>query len=43
MAGTKPKNCGSLKGKAIHVHIAIARQVHGDLPPGRGVVNSART
>jgi len=31
-----------LKGKAIHVHISDCDgKVHGDLPPGRGVVNFA--
>jgi sugar phosphate isomerase/epimerase len=30
----------SLKGKAIHVHISDCDgKVHGDLPPGRGVVS----
>jgi sugar phosphate isomerase/epimerase len=29
-----------LKGKAIHVHISDCDgKVHGDLPPGRGVVD----
>ena len=31
-----------LKGKAIHVHISDCDgKVHGDLPPGRGVVDFA--
>ena len=29
-----------LKGKAIHIHLSDCDgRVHGDLPPGRGVVN----
>jgi len=40
LAGTKPEELRALKGKAIHVHISDCDgQVHGDLPPGRGVVN----
>jgi len=40
LAGTKPEELRSLKGKAIHVHISDCDgKVHGDLPPGRGVVN----
>ncbi|HUR54137.1 MAG TPA: sugar phosphate isomerase/epimerase family protein, partial [Gemmataceae bacterium] len=39
LAGTKPEELRSLKGKAIHVHISDCDgKVHGDLPPGRGVV-----
>jgi D-psicose/D-tagatose/L-ribulose 3-epimerase len=39
LAGTIPKELQSLKGKAIHVHISDCDgKVHGDLPPGRGVV-----
>src|SRR5205807_561472 len=31
---------GRLRGKAIHVHLSDCDgKVHGDLPPGRGVVN----
>ena len=34
-----PKELRRLKGKAIHVHISDCDgKVHGDLPPGRGVV-----
>ncbi len=40
LAGTKPAELRSLKGKAIHVHISDCDgKVHGDLPPGRGVVD----
>jgi sugar phosphate isomerase/epimerase len=40
LAGTKPEELRSLKGKAIHVHISDCDGVvHGDLPPGRGVVD----
>jgi D-psicose/D-tagatose/L-ribulose 3-epimerase len=40
LAGTKPEELRALRGKAIHVHISDCDgHVHGDLPPGRGVVN----
>jgi D-psicose/D-tagatose/L-ribulose 3-epimerase len=40
LAGTKPEELRRLKGKAIHVHISDCDgKVHGDLPPGRGVVD----
>lgn len=40
LAGAKPEELRSLKGKAIHIHISDCDgQVHGDLPPGRGVVD----
>jgi D-psicose/D-tagatose/L-ribulose 3-epimerase len=40
LAGTKPAELRALKGKAIHVHISDCDgKVHGDLPPGRGVVD----
>jgi sugar phosphate isomerase/epimerase len=40
LAGTKPEELRALKDKAIHVHISDCDgKVHGDLPPGRGVVN----
>jgi sugar phosphate isomerase/epimerase len=40
LAGTRPEELRALKGKAIHVHISDCDgKVHGDLPPGRGVVN----
>ena len=35
-----PADLRRLKGKAIHVHISDCDgKVHGDLPPGRGVVD----
>jgi sugar phosphate isomerase/epimerase len=40
LAGTKAEELRRLKGKAIHVHISDCDgKVHGDLPPGRGVVD----
>jgi sugar phosphate isomerase/epimerase len=37
-----PEELRRLKGKAIHVHISDCDgKVHGDLPPGRGVVDFA--
>ena len=42
LAGVKPEELRRLKGKAIHVHISDCDgRVHGDLPPGRGVVDFA--
>lgn len=39
LAGVKATELRRLKGKAIHVHISDCDgKVHGDLPPGRGVV-----
>jgi D-psicose/D-tagatose/L-ribulose 3-epimerase len=39
LAGIAPEELARLKGKAIHVHISDCDgKVHGDLPPGRGVV-----
>ncbi len=39
LADTAPTDLRQLKGKAIHVHISDCDgKVHGDLPPGRGVV-----
>ena len=39
LAHVPPEQLRSLKGKAIHVHISDCDgKVHGDLPPGRGVV-----
>jgi sugar phosphate isomerase/epimerase len=39
LSGEPPESVRRLKGKAIHVHISDCNgQVHGDLPPGRGVV-----
>jgi D-psicose/D-tagatose/L-ribulose 3-epimerase len=40
LSGTKPEELRRLKGKAIHVHLSDCDgKVHGDLPPGRGVVH----
>ena len=40
LAKVPPEELRRLKGKAIHVHISDCDgKVHGDLPPGRGVVN----
>jgi D-psicose/D-tagatose/L-ribulose 3-epimerase len=40
LANVAPAELQKLKGKAIHVHISDCDgRVHGDLPPGRGVVN----
>ena len=39
LAGVEPEELRRLRDKAIHVHISDCDgQVHGDLPPGRGVV-----
>lgn len=39
LAGVEPGELRRLKNKAIHVHISDCDgKVHGDLPPGRGVV-----
>jgi sugar phosphate isomerase/epimerase len=39
LSDVKPEELRRLKGKAIHVHISDCDgKVHGDLPPGRGVV-----
>jgi sugar phosphate isomerase/epimerase len=39
LAKVPPAEVARLKGKAIHVHISDCDgKVHGDLPPGRGVV-----
>ena len=39
LADVSPAEVASLKGKATHVHISDCDgKVHGDLPPGRGVV-----
>jgi sugar phosphate isomerase/epimerase len=39
LAGVAPEELKRLKGKAIHVHISDCDgKKHGDLPPGRGVV-----
>lgn len=40
LSDTPPEALRSLAGKAIHVHISDCDgRVHGDLPPGRGVVD----
>jgi sugar phosphate isomerase/epimerase len=42
LCDTSPKDLKRLKGKAIHVHISDCDgKVHGDLPPGRGVIKFA--
>lgn len=42
LADVGPEELATLKGKAIHVHISDCDgKVHGDLPPGRGVVKFA--
>jgi sugar phosphate isomerase/epimerase len=39
LSGTAAEELRRLKGKAIHVHLSDCDgKVHGDLPPGRGVV-----
>jgi sugar phosphate isomerase/epimerase len=43
LANVPPAEVRRLKGKAIHVHISDCDgKVHGDLPPGRGVVPFGR-
>ncbi len=40
LAHTPPAEVSRLRGKAIHVHLSDCDgKVHGDLPPGRGVVD----
>lgn len=42
LSDTTPADVKRLKGKAIHVHLSDCDgKVHGDLPPGRGVVKFA--
>jgi sugar phosphate isomerase/epimerase len=42
LSDTSPAEIKKLKGKAIHVHLSDCNgKVHGDLPPGRGVVKFA--
>jgi sugar phosphate isomerase/epimerase len=42
LSHTQPEELRRLKGKAIHVHLSDCDgKVHGDLPPGRGVVDFA--
>jgi sugar phosphate isomerase/epimerase len=39
LADSSPLDVAKLKGKAIHVHLSDCDgKVHGDLPPGRGIV-----
>ena len=39
LSDTSPHDVAKLKGKAIHVHLSDCDgKLHGDLPPGRGVV-----
>src|SRR5207245_6612489 len=40
LAGTPAEALRQLRGQAIHVHLSDCDgKVHGDLPPGRGVVD----
>ena len=40
LSHTQPEELRRLKGRAIHVHLSDCDgRVHGDLPPGRGVVD----
>jgi len=40
LSHTPPEELRRLKGRAIHVHLSDCDgKVHGDLPPGRGVVD----
>ncbi len=40
LAGTPPESVPNLRGRIAHVHFSDCDgKVHGDLPPGRGVVN----
>jgi sugar phosphate isomerase/epimerase len=42
LSDTGPEEIADLAGKAIHVHISDCDgKVHGDLPPGRGIVKFA--
>ena len=42
LSDTSPAEVRQLKGRAIHVHLSDCDgKVHGDLPPGRGVVKFA--
>ncbi|MBM3877051.1 MAG: sugar phosphate isomerase/epimerase [Verrucomicrobia bacterium] len=42
LSDTSPSDVRKLKGRAIHVHLSDCDgKVHGDLPPGRGVVKFA--
>jgi sugar phosphate isomerase/epimerase len=40
LSGVRPEELARLRGQAIHVHLSDCDgKVHGDLPPGRGVVD----
>ena len=40
LSGTPAEELRRLRGKAVHVHISDCDgKIHGDLPPGRGVVD----
>src|SRR6476620_2705040 len=40
LSGVRPEELSRLRGRATHVHISDCDgKVHGDLPPGRGVVD----
>jgi sugar phosphate isomerase/epimerase len=40
LSGVKPEELSRLRGRAAHVHLSDCDgKVHGDLPPGRGVVD----
>jgi sugar phosphate isomerase/epimerase len=40
LSGTAPAELARLRGRAAHVHLSDCDgKVHGDLPPGRGVVD----
>ena len=40
LSRTRPEELRRLRGKAVHVHLSDCDgKVHGDLPPGRGVVD----
>src|SRR5690606_6309261 len=40
LSGVAPAEVSRLAGKAIHVHVSDCDgKVHGDLPPGRGVID----
>ena len=42
LADNGPEELSKLQGQAIHVHISDCDgKVHGDLPPGRGIVKFA--
>jgi D-psicose/D-tagatose/L-ribulose 3-epimerase len=42
LSHTRPEELRRLQGRAIHVHISDCDgKVHGDLPPGRGVMDFA--